>query len=175
MNQDILDRFEDVLGAEMLAAERNLIIRMDNGHYELFGLYQLRESLGTVSVTIKGLEIGKFSSLRAATSWCIAEKYKQTSLAQEILQVDQELSRRLQNYRVLSDVCRRVRDSERKIIAEIKSREAYLRCQSTREQLANCVARAKYFQIRGFNDEIARTRRPTSHKSNQSAAGKSGR
>jgi len=179
MNQDIPDRlndrFEHVLGPEMLVAKQNLIIKTANGSYQLFGRYCLTESAGEVSVCLMGIEIGKFNSLQAAVSWCIAEKYKQTWLSDEISRVDQELAQRLQNHLVLSDICKRVRDTERKIIAETKSREAYLRCQYTRKQLANCVSRAKYFQIRGFNDEIARTRRTTSHKSNQSTAGKSGR
>lgn len=175
MTRDIESRFERMLSADMDAAEKNLMVRDESGEYYLFGRYRLREQQDRTLVIMDDTIETSFGSLRAAVSWCIAEKFKQNQLAKEIERLDRDLERVQANYRVLTHVADTIKDRPRKITAEIKRREAQLRCQALRERMADCVLRAKYFQIRGFNDEIARTRRPAHHRTNQSIAGKSGR
>lgn len=175
MTREIEQRFEQMLSADMALAEPNIMVKDSQGGYHVFGRFHVQTTESAAVVIEAGREVGRFTSVRTAVSWCIAEKYRQSRLAQEIERLDHDLERVSRNHKALSDVAMRMRDRERRAISEIKSREAWLRCQALRERLAECVARAKYFQIRGFNDEIARTRRPAPHRTNQPLARKSGR
>ena len=176
MNQEeLVAKLERLLGADVGLIQENLILTDEQGRYHLFGRYEIQQQKHKVLVKLPNREAIEFGLMRAAVSWCIADKCNQYSLCDEIKRCDQRLQHNHQDHQVLAHVARRIQDSDRKAIAEIKSDEARLKYLFAREQLTKCVSRAKYFQIRGFNDEIARTRRPTPTRTSRPAARKPNR
>lgn len=174
MTPDLEQKITRVLAADLVEAEKNSIMRDKDGIYSVFGKYQIVSTGGKATVWTPNRDPQNFSSLKSAMSWCIAEKYNQ-QLAAEIKKLDQEFGRLLQHDRAYMDIARGVLDPQRRVVIFTKSQEAHFRYQRTRAQLDDCISRAKYFQIRGFNNEIERTRQPSPHRTNRPGARKPNR
>jgi len=137
----------------------NNIIFVDDQHGIIaFGRYHLH--LDQAGCTIRMHDDTKliFSNKKTAMSWCVADKYQQYALANTIRILDQK--RQL----LLADVThgRRqtiaARHSDFAETVEAKLSLKQLRLQAIDTELEKCIKTAKYFQIRGFSNETARTR-----------------
>lgn len=151
-------QLEYIIKSELPGAEKNSIFRESNC-YSLFGTYKIYAKPPGYSVQQHGRDDRWFGSLKSAVSWCIAEKYRQFNLAREIEKSDDDTVRISNDIHVARAMLARISDSEYRWTAQLKleNKQAYL--QQARDRLSKCVNAAKYFQIRGFNDELARTRR----------------
>jgi len=172
MTPELETRLDVMLGSDLAMAQRNMIHRGADGAYEVFGRWQLQEHGDRVTVSRREQVVCEFSSLRVAVSWCIAEKYNQRELSADIRRLDQDLCRLRDQDWVRRQAAESLRDPDRRVTALIKSQEAHRRYCVIGERLTECARRAKYFQIRGFNDEIARTRRPAPHRTSRDGARK---
>jgi len=158
--------FQEILGADVELAQFNLIHPQGLG-YRVFDRYEMQP--GSQSVVIKDgpdrcLE---FTSTRSALSWCIADKYRQNVTAQDIVNLDQR-RRQLQDDISLSRQLReRTRDHAQREVLDAKISYKRQMLTDADSRLDKCVSLAKYWQIRGFNDEIARTRRPPPNSTNR--------
>jgi len=173
MTPSLIEKLEDTLRADFDTARANFILRNQDGEYDLFDTFQVREHDDMAQVFRSQQKIQEFSSVRLALCWCIAQKYQQSSLCNEIVQLDRDYLRLKNMQDALTSIVKKTRDREQRLITRIKSEDNAHKLALVKNRLAKCVSRAKYLQIRGFNDEIARTRRPTPHRTSRPGVRKS--
>jgi len=167
MTPSVLAKLESVLASDFDTAKNNIMVPNQDGGYHLFGLFDVLEHSGVVAVFRNSEKIQEFSTMRHAVSWCIAEKYQQLQLSTDILRLDRDYQRLKNNGVTMSAMLARIRDRARRAVARAKHDDNAWKISQLQNQLEKCVARAKYLQIRGFNDEIARTRRPAPHRTSR--------
>lgn len=136
----------------------NMIVDDESGGYVAFGRYHLRPAQQTFEVyTPGGNLIGSFSNKRTAISWCVADKYNQLKLAQNIRVLDikkQALSADIYCRRQLAE---RSRDNGFSEVVLTKLQPKVQQHTWVDQELEKCLNSAKYIQLRGFQNEIART------------------
>lgn len=157
LSQDILTKLQRIVGADMRSLERNLMVG-DAGRYEVFGNYEIHDHGTEAHVYHNGDLRFIASDTRSAVSWCVAERHKQHELSNEILRLDQQkhrVERDINNTRMMLPRITST-DLRSTVIDKLHVKEQVL--SNVKNRLSNCINRAKYIQIRGFNDEIARTR-----------------
>jgi hypothetical protein len=175
MTPEISQKLQTMLAMDLVDAQQNMICKNQSGGYDVFGRWSVDSRDGLTQVSKHGTVIATFGNTRSAVSWCIAQKYHQHNLAQEIQRLDADLQRLETNDAVARWLSQRIRDPWRKSVMQIKSQESHLRHQLVSKRMERCVSRAKYLQIRGFNDEIARTRRPAPHRTSRDGVRKPSR
>lgn len=160
------ERFESFLEREFKEVE-NLLIYQEGNDYVVFSKYVLRPNRHSVIVERYGNEIAKFSSNRTALSWCIADKYNQIRLADDILRLDQQKSMLVDDLYTRSSIGQKSKDPGLREIIRIKTETRNRKLASINYHLDKCVNLAKYWQIRGFNNETARTGRSSSNRTSR--------
>jgi phospholipase C len=136
----------------------NIIVNDNTDGFIAFGRYHLRPDDAGCWVDLETSTAGHFSSKKTAISWCVADKYYQYKLANQILALDQK------KQLLAADInCRRRQISHSKnseftetVTAKMLPKMSQLT--SINAELDKCLKTAKYFQIRGFSNETARTR-----------------
>jgi hypothetical protein len=136
----------------------NIIVDDPNHGLIVFGRYHLQPGSTHCTVGTSDDNYLCFSNKRTALSWCVADKYHQYALANTIQILDQK--RQL----LSADIdCRQRLATHTKnhslvdtVAAKLSVKTAKLEAINT--ELEKCIKTAKYFQIRGFSNETARTR-----------------
>lgn len=162
--QDKLERFAE----QELKRNLHAIIVPDNeGGYIAFGKYHLvPDTRGYKVYTTTSDASNLFSNKRSAISWCVADRYNQLNLAQNIRILDQK------KQTLEADIyCRRTNAERSKTqdfyeTVNTKIQPKLDRYNSLTAELEKCLNSAKYLQIRGFNNETARPSGTTSRKTN---------
>jgi hypothetical protein len=134
-----------------------IILSDDDGGIIAFGRYHLKPSINGCIVRTWDREIHNFTNKRAAMAWCSADHQKQYNLSQLILILDRKkqiLTADIHCRRSMGD---RGRTEDFYEIVNTKIQPKIQQLDSVSTELENCVNRAKYIQIRGFNNETART------------------
>lgn len=136
----------------------NIIISDPAAGIVAFGRYHLTpDSAGCVIQQFDDSQI-RFSNKRTAISWCILDKLQQYSLANSIQLLDQKkqlLSADVECHRRQMATTKNNEFADT-IAAKLSVKIAKLEAINT--ELEKCIKMAKYFQIRGFSNETARTR-----------------
>jgi hypothetical protein len=140
---------------ELLRNIKHVIIDDDTGSYVAFGRYYLEPTDSGCSVSTWDRHIHTFANRRNAISWCVADKYHQYNLANNIQMLD---SKRQQ---LIADLhCRRAQAQHGRheafyetVITKIQPKEILL--DSVQNELEKCINSAKYLQLRGFSNETA--------------------
>jgi hypothetical protein len=136
----------------------NIIVNDNCNGFIAFGRYHLQPDETGCWVYLETSTAGHFSSKKTAISWCVADKYHQYKLANQILLLDQK------KQLLAADVdCRRrqithSKDAEFTETVTAKMTPKLSQLTSINAELDKCLKTAKYFQIRGFSNETARTR-----------------
>jgi hypothetical protein len=167
--EDLESRFEQMLAADCALAQGNMIVRDNDGGFEVFGRWQLRPKDGRVAVVARGEVRAVFTDMKKAVSWCIAEKYHQQELAQEILRLERDLQRLEPSLATERWISQHTQDPVKRSILVAKTQETQRRWLAISRCMQRCVWRAKYLQTKGFNDEIARTRYPVPHRTGRNS------
>lgn len=165
-----LSRLEKILENSQVNFYNNLIMPYGQG-YLAFGRFELSVKSAGVDVTEPGHDTVTFSNMRSAMSWCVSRKYNDYKLADEIRFLDEQcqtLSNDIVTSRLLLN---RMRGSFARQNARAKLSHKKSRLDLLNNQIDKCARQAKYLQTKGFNDEIARTRRSASNKPNHSSSG----
>jgi hypothetical protein len=173
MNPALEHKVQQMLAQDLILAESNMITPGSPGVYDVFGRWTLRDQQHQVEISTRDRLVGRFGNLRSALSWCIAEKYHQHELAHNIRNLDHDLQRFHAARDAYRQILARITDPQRRWVISIKGEEATLRYRQAAERMSIYVSRAKYLQIRGFNDEIARTRRPAPYRTSRDGVRKS--
>ena len=148
-----LERFAE---KEFRRNMHNLIVQHD-GVLVVFGPYKIVENQQQFEVQTYSQDPIEFSSKRTALSWCIADYKNRLKLANNILTLDRK--KRL----LANDIyCRRTmaehsRSDEFNDLVITKIQPKIDNYQAVNSELEKCVNMAKYIQIKGFNNETART------------------
>lgn len=159
----VLARLESIVNTEMPMLKNNLFLRTDDG-YEVFDLYIVKQQDDMVSVTKGRSSMGTFTTVKTALSWCIADNYQQNQLAESIRKLDADKKRVSEDVNVRRVLLRGFKNTDRREAVELKVQMRQYKLTDLNEQLDKCINLAKYWQLRGFNNEIARTRHTTSNK-----------
>ena len=152
--------------AQDLAALAPNTILPDGRGYLAFEIYSIQPEQGLWRVTKRGDLQAVMTTVRSAVSWCVADKYAQHRLSTDILQLDQHKLQLENDITARENLAkRRLSISTDAIAAKIASRR--WRLQQIDERLAKCVNVAKYWQLRGFNNETARAGRTASYRTHR--------
>ena len=165
---DHMRQLQQVLEPELLLVLPNSIFYNDDGSYLAFGRYTIsRQADHTWSVSQERRDPKQFSSARTALSWCIADKNRQHHVSAEIQRLDQERSLLAADIETRAHLHARIKgtDLREAVSAKITSRRQRLHWVQT--SLDKWVSAAKYWQIRGFNNETSRTGRTPPHRTNR--------
>jgi len=163
----LLNKLESIVKSDIALVEQNTIVRGKNGSYEVFATYQIQTNKHGATVYRSGELLKEFGSTKTAISWCIAEKYKQYNLARDIELSDKDVVRISNDVRCSQNIIPKIKDFEIYIITQTKLENKKTYLSQAQARLEKCVNLAKYFQIRGFNDELARTRRQAPNQTNR--------
>ena len=149
--------FKKVLNKELLSILTETVCKNDDGTYELFGSYTLQPEDSRYSVSKHKQKIGVFNNTKTAVSWCIADKYHLRDLANEIVMIDRKIYNLNVDIHVRSTIAERSNEQDLKELVDVKLQYKLKLRKDLEERLANCINLAKYWQRRGFNNEITRT------------------
>jgi hypothetical protein len=134
-----------------------IILSDDDGGIVAFGQYHLKPGLYGCVVKTWDREIHNFTNKRAAMAWCTADKQQQYNLSNMILVLDRKKQTLTADIQCRRSMGERGRTEDFYEIVTTKIQPKVQQLESVSTELENCVNRAKYIQIRGFNNETART------------------
>lgn len=141
--------------------KRNLhtiIVQDDHGGFVVFGKYYLCPEKDVFAVyNCSGDLISNFSSKRSAISWCVADNKNLLNLAQTIKNLDKKwrtLTSDIQSRKLLAASSRDKNWAETVLI---KLQPKIQQQVALNQELEKCLNSAKYIQLRGFQNETART------------------
>jgi hypothetical protein len=162
--QQKLEAFAD---RELPQLQENLIIHEGPDSYFLFGKYRMtyRDSCAMVKCAHQQPEI--FSNKRTAISWCVADKYKQHKLADSIKWLDSRKQSLVADIKCRQQVARSSRNREFQTQVLTKLQHKVAQVVALDAELEKCLNSAKYWQIKGFSHETARSGRTAAVKTNR--------
>jgi hypothetical protein len=161
--QKAFHRLHDMVAQDLAFLAPNTIIPDGKG-YLAFEVYSIQPKGRLWQVSKCHIPVAVMTTAKVAISWCVADKYNQLHLSTDILNLDQHkqyLENDLHTRETLSR-SRRLFLSLDAVEAKISSRKR--RLEQVDERLTKCVNVAKYWQLRGFNNETARAGRTASHR-----------
>lgn len=164
--QTALDRLQQLVRSDVETFKHNIIVG-DDGHYLVFDRYEIRKDPQGCQVQKYHCDPKFFSTSRTALSWCIADKYNQVNLARMITRLDEEKQLLADDIAARQHLVKNIQDKHRREAVGNKIDSRRRRLREVSEQLDKCVNQAKYWQIRGFNNETQRTGRTSSHRTNR--------
>ncbi len=164
--QQAMQRLEKLLEQDLESLKKTAIIK-DGKRFYAFDRYTIEPEFQQYRVTKYSCDIGLFDSLRTATSWCIADKYNQIKLGMELQRLDQNKALLINDITAREIINRKMQDPIRREIINVKLATKKTQLRDISEQLDKCVNLAKYWQIRGFNNETAGTGRTASNRTSR--------
>lgn len=162
----VTEKLRRMVEKDLPDLEQLAIVR-DGRDYLVFGAYRISPCSGWFRVTKHGVERPDFGSLRSALSWCIADKHNQCRLGSEIERLDAAKSLLQDDLAVREPLAKKVRDPGLRESVLLKLDTRRRRLVAVGQQLDKCINLAKYWQLRGFNNEIARTGRPQANRTHR--------
>ena len=133
----------------------NLIVK-DNNCYHAFGKYLIVESDHGYCVRTTTMPDITFGTIKSALAWCIADKNSQLKLAREIVMLDEHATRLKNDINARLAQIKRYQGNIAETI-EIKLSKRQAQSRAIENELSKCIKLAKYWQLRGFINETART------------------
>lgn len=158
-----LAKLERMVSADLDRLSQNLFVR-DGDRYHVFDLYEIHRERDLWMVIKHLRDPRSFGHLHSAVAWCIADKYQQHVLSIEIQRLDQQITALETDITVRRGLQGRMRQSQARETVDVKLQSRQQRLAGLQQHLTKYVNRAKYLQIRGFNNEAARTGRPASNR-----------
>ena len=152
---------------EFPTLEHNSIWKNSDGNYTVFGRYSIVKENAGYRVHCALSDVGVFHSSKSALSWCIADKFKQYNIARDLIQLDNNLYHLTADINARAAIGDRTKDADQREIILNKLETKILKKKEIENRLANCVNRAKYYQQRGFDNEIARIGRTATNKTSR--------
>ena len=164
--QQALKKLQSIVAADLPDIERNIIMR-DGRDIVAFGHYKITPQDGMFCVSRWSNPMGEFASSRVALSWCIADRYQKHTLANDIMRYSRQQNLLAADLRTRAALCKNIQQPQWRENVELKIQRKKDRLENIEFQLDKCVNLAKYWQLRGFNNETARTGRPASPRTSR--------
>ena len=164
--QKAFHRLHDMIAQDLAALAPNTIIPEGRG-YLAFEIYSIQPDRGLWRVSKRGDLQSIMTSVKSAVSWCVADKYHQHRLSTDIQDLDQQKLHLESDLQVREHMARKSRLGTSIDAVEAKLSNRRWRLAQIDERLAKCVNVAKYWQLRGFNNETARAGRTTPHRTHR--------
>jgi hypothetical protein len=142
---------------ELIRHIHTMIIDDNDGGYVVFGKYHLTPETHGFAVKTWDRHIHCFGSKRSAISWCVADRSNNINLANQILVLDRKQQMLSADIHCRRGQANRGRTEDFYEIVNTKVQPKIEQHLSVTAELEKCINSAKYIQIRGFNNEIART------------------
>lgn len=164
MNQtQKLEKFAD---REIKNLQDKLIVPDGRGGYTAFGKYHIVPQKEHVVVQVKDHETLKFANKRTAMSWCVADKLQKYELARNILILDNKRQSLAADIHCRQQIANssRSQDFYESVNTKIQRKIDYINMLES--ELEKCLNSAKYWQLKGFANETARTGRTSAIKTN---------
>lgn len=134
----------------------NAIVFMDN-EIMAFGRYTIKKDKSRYRIYRYEQLAAEPYSGRVAISWCVADKYNQTRLAKELINLETELERRENEINHFKSFLKHTKDQQKKLVIMDRLQESIMRSRQVKDQLNKCINSAKYWQQKGFENETVRT------------------
>lgn len=136
----------------------HLILDNQEGCILAFGVFSIVPEQAGVAVHKDGELVASFSSRKVALSWCVARHRNMLNLSDHIRILDKRNQEIRDDIRASRTMITRTHNTNLAglITSKVETKQWYanmLKC-----ELEKCVQRAKYLQLRGINNETARTR-----------------
>ena len=164
---DNSQEFNKLFRKEFPELASNIILKNDNGEYEVFDHYLIAPEKHGYRVYCSASDIGLFTTTKNALSWCIADKYQHYNLARDILNLDNKLNSLISDIATRANLADRSKEPQFRETIETKLETKIIRKKQVEQELTKCVNYAKYCQQRGFNNETARTSRTQPNKTSR--------
>ena len=135
----------------------SIIIDDGTGSLVVFGKYRIQLQDVRFQVSTWDKTIHSFSTKKTAMSWCTTDHQQHYNLSNQILVLDRK------KQSLAADIyCRQIAGERGKTesfyeIINMKLQPKIDQYNSVTAELEKCVNQAKYMQIKGFNNETART------------------
>lgn len=154
-------RIQAILGDTFEYARNNSIVSTGTG-FLVFDRYTVTNQDGVIQVMHRNQLVSNFTTQKTALTWCIFDKLNQVKNADETLELDQRRRRVQDDLSLVQQLFHRYRDPvvRDSVAAKISHKQQTLFDINAR--LEKCANLAKYWQTKGFNDEIARTQHSAS-------------
>jgi 3-methyladenine DNA glycosylase AlkC len=133
----------------------NGILQSDNS-IQAFGVYTIYKDSNCFKIYKNKTLAAETSTAKCALAWCIADKYKVKRLCEDIQRLDLDFSRKQIEIQCYKNIIDSSVPAARKMAVEDKLQESLLRARRTRNQLDKCLNSAKYYQLKGFENETSR-------------------
>ena len=155
------------LAQEGMELMRDNLIWQQNGRYHVFGHYEITATARGCRVQPQHQDARQFGTVKTGLAWCIAHKYQRHDVAMAIATLDQQQQIAAADVQVRTQQARRTKDAQRRETSLLKADCRQQQLSQIQHQLDKCVNLAKYWQIRGFNNETARTGRSPSQRTSR--------
>ena len=150
-------KLEQFAERELRRNIKSLILEDDEGNWIVFGRYWI-EPVGTwFRVQTWDKVVHDFSSKRAAVSYCTADCQGQYKLSNMIMVLDRKKQQLASDIYCRKTLGERGKSQEFYDIINMKIQPKIDVYAKITAELEKCLNQAKYMQIRGFNNETART------------------
>ena len=128
-----------------------VIIQDSDGSYKLFNRYCITKTTDEFTVTVNtSYTTHSFSTLRNATIWCVADKRNQIYAANRIRDLDRKLGSLDADINVYSNLIKRNKKIDDKLIFLTKLDEARSRKNDLTAELNGYVISSKIWQTKQF-------------------------
>lgn len=132
-------------------------ILIDNGVIMVFGRYCIEPCGTRFRVSTWDKTIHEFSTKKTAMSWCTTDYQALYNLSNQILVLDRKKQALAADIHCRQAIGERGRTESFYEIINMKLQPKLDQYLSVTAELEKCVNQAKYMQIKGFNNETART------------------
>lgn len=123
---------------------------------QAFGSYSINKTKSGYKIYKNRVETAETTTAKNALAWCIADKYCISNLKEKILQYDSELANKHATIAFLKHAINHVTELNRVTVLEDKLQDTLYKAKHTKNLLDKCINRAKYYQLKGFENETSR-------------------
>jgi hypothetical protein len=133
-----------------------MLVQQNDGSVLAFGKYFIRQAHGQVTVSTWDRKQGDFTSRKSALAWCSADRKNFFKLAQNIQRLDQRCLHLNHDLQARTALLNKSQDPafRENVRTKITSKQNMLHY--IQAELENCLNRAKYIELKDFQNEAAR-------------------
>jgi len=123
---------------------------------QAFGCYTIKKNSTSFTIYKNKVYATETFSSRSALAWCIADKYFIKNLRQNISMFDYQLNCKKTDMNLFKNLMNKNLDSQQRWAVEDKLQDAVYKAKRIKNQLDKCINSAKYYQLKGFENEASR-------------------